>query len=192
MGVGEKKSFLICLNIFWSYFVRFGIIGFCLFIMYLAFTKDKDWIFVLLFLFAIFTIYSFGKDLLQYLNCKTIYLTERNLCIKKYIGSDITLCLGCFIIYSFWSFKQISFDTEYTIELFEHKKRTYRFLNCFHTNIDEAYPILQPYIENYLINVKEEVFVSVKRNGWHKNGTPLNYLDFNKIEILREVKENAK
>ncbi|CUU39636.1 hypothetical protein LS66_009750 [Helicobacter sp. MIT 03-1614] len=26
----RKKNFLICLNIFWSYFVRCGIIGFCL------------------------------------------------------------------------------------------------------------------------------------------------------------------
>lgn len=188
----RKKNFLICLNIFWSYFVRCGIIGFCLFIVYLAFTRDKDWIFILLFLFAIFTIYSFGKDLLQYLNCKTIYLTEKNLCIKKYIGDDIVLSLGSFIIYSFWSFKKLSFDTEYAIELFERKKRVYSFLNSFNTNIDEIYPILQAYIENYLINAEERVYLLAKRNGWHKNGTPLNYLDFDKIDKLRKEKENGK
>ena len=33
----RKRGFLIYLNVFWSYFVRFGIIGFCVFIIYLAF-----------------------------------------------------------------------------------------------------------------------------------------------------------
>lgn len=188
----RKRGFLIYLNMFWSYFVRFGIIGFCVFIIYLAFLRTNGWVAILLFLFATFTIYSFGKDLLQYLNCKTIYLTRTNLYIKKYIGSDIALCLGCFIIYSSWSFKKLSFDTEYAIELFERDKRVYRFLNCFHTNIDEVYPILQSYIENYLINAEEQVFLSVKGNGWYKNGTPLNYLDFDKIEKLRKGKENGK
>lgn len=100
--------------------------------------------------------------------------------------------MGCFIIYSSWSFKKLSFDTAYAIELFEREKRVYRFLNCFHTNIDEVYPILQPYIENYLINAEEQAFLSVKGNDWYKNGTPLNYLDFDKIEKLRKEKENGK
>lgn len=60
------------------------------------------------------------------------------------------------------SLKKLSFDTEYVIELFERKKRVYSFLNSFNTNIDEIYPILQAYIEDYLINAEERVYLLAK------------------------------
>ena len=179
---------LAYLSILWSYSFRFILIGLGVFTIYLAFFKVGGWRTILLFLFAILMIYAVGGSLLQSLNCKTIYLTKKNLCIKRYIGSDITLCLGCFIIYRLW-IRKLSFDDDYAIELFECNKRIYEFLDCLHTNIDEIYPILKPYILDYLLKCNEKSYYKFQLH-YSKPSILYKYdIDYKEIDKLRKEKE---
>ncbi|WP_334091107.1 hypothetical protein, partial [Helicobacter typhlonius] len=65
----------------------------------------------------------------------------------------------------------------------------YFFIDFSNTNIQEIYEIIKPCIKNSLIQMNENDYNCFKNNSFFKEGLPSDYIDFDEIDTLREVRQ---
>ena len=180
-GIQKYPKYKLILQYLFSYGVHLFIIWFLVWIVY-HYQIDS------IFLIALFVFigFYFVIRVICNLNFKSCYLTRKNFILKKYIGTDLILPLGKFYL-TCGIPSTVGWDFIDSISIHTISKDIlpkYYFTN-FYTNIDEAMDTIKPYIENYCLNIDEDIYLHF-RNSSFVNENKENYIDFAKIDKLRE------
>ena len=133
---------------------------------------------------------GYGISIIRTLNTKRIYATSTNLVIERFIGKNITFEMGSFYFCDFsHAFTAIYADSTTISKFGEEVYNTYSFLDPLRSNnIQELYAMIKPQTQECLSKIDLGIYESFKSR--HSKISPRFDLDFEKIDELREEKNN--
>lgn len=185
----RKKS----ISALYSHIAYFSLFCVFLYILLTYFTTPENLKDLLAFLALTFFVCYIARDFYYSLNLKTMYIENNHLFIEKYLGKNIVLPLGDFIIFHRMPFYfNFMFIGDYSIESIRKHSLfpMYFFLEGYNTNVDEIQTLLKPFIVDYLLKCDEKAYNKFKIFYGCASIKDQYSIDYKEIDRLREEKQN--